>query len=164
MLKIFKIFISFFKSIDIYHHRVSKKIKIEKGYKLHYFKSFKAISSKSIKNYFLGNFKNKIRRFKNNQFFLVLTYKKKLVSSGWIYSGKKWFISEIQKTIDINHCNVIFDFITESEERNKGNYLRILYLISKKFRNKTLMIYSQSNNYFSKKAIVKAGFVFKKRL
>ena len=48
MLKIFKIFISFFKSIEIYHHRVSKKIKIEKGYKLHYFKSFK-YGSKSIK-------------------------------------------------------------------------------------------------------------------
>ena len=74
MLKIFKIFISFFKSIEIYHHRVSKKIKIEKGYKLHYFKSFKAISSKSIKNYFLGNFKNKIKRFKNNQFLLYLTF------------------------------------------------------------------------------------------
>ena len=56
---------------------------------------------------------------------------------------------------------LFFDFITESEERNKGNYLRILYLISKKFRNKTLMIYSQSNNYFSK-GYSKAGFVFKK--
>ena len=64
----------------------------------------------------------------------------------------------------IGNCNIIFDFITEQDERNKGNYLRILYLISKKFRNKTLMIYSQSNNYYSKKAIVKAGFVFKKRL
>ena len=96
--------------------------------------------------------------------FLVLTYKNKLVSSGWIYSGRKWFISEIQKTINISNCNIIFDFITEHDERNKGNYLRILYLISKKFRNKTLMIYSQSNNYYSKKAIVKAGFVFKKRL
>ena len=164
MLKILKIFISFFRSVDIYYYRVSKKIKIEKGYKLHYFKSFKAINSKKIQNYFSGNFKNKMRRFKQNQFFLVLTYKNKLVSSGWIYSGKKWFISEIQKSIDINNCNVIFDFITESEERNKGNYLRILYLISKKFRKKTLMIYSQSNNYYSKKAIVKAGFIFKKRL
>lgn len=164
MLKKLKFLFSYFRSVDIYHYKIKKKIKIEKGYKLHHFKSLKSISSKKIQNYFSGNFENKVKRFENNQFFLVLTYKNKLVSSGWIYSGRKWFISEIQKTINISNSNIIFDFITEHDERNKGNYLRILYLISKKFSNKTLMIYSQSNNYYSKKAIVKAGFVFKKRL
>ena len=94
----------------------------------------------------------------------MLCFKNKLVSSGWMYSGKSWLITEIDKKIILLNKIVIFDFITSTGERKKGYYTKLLKIIRNKFGNKNILIYALSSNRFSRKAIIKSGFKYNKRL
>ena len=94
----------------------------------------------------------------------MLSYRNKLVSSGWIYDGKSWLITEIDRTIKLLDQTVIFDFITPLKERSKGHYTKLLKIIRSRLGNKSILIYALSSNRSSQKAIVKAGFKHNKRL
>lgn len=163
MLRFLKYFFKFFISIDIYYSNKKKKYKLPKNFNFYFFKSFSNIKSDSIKKYFY-EFKQKKKRFKKGQYFLVLSYNNKLVSSGWINAGKNWLITEIDRKIKLLDQNVIFDFITPLKERRKGHYTKLLKIIRSKFGNKSILIYVLSSNKFSQKAIIKAGFKYNNRL
>ncbi len=163
MIKILKYFFKFFVSIDIFYSKKKIKYKLPKYFRFYFFKSFSSIKMITIKNYF-NEFKEKRRRFKKGQYFLVLCYKNKLVSSGWINSGKSWLITEINRKIILLNQIVIFDFITPTSERRKGYYTKLLKVIRNKFGNRNILIYVLSSNKFSQKAIVKSGFKYDKRL
>ena len=163
MFGFLKYFLKFFISVDIYYSYKKKKYKLPKNFKFYYFKSFSNIKLKTIKEYFY-EFKQKKKRFKKGQYFLVLSYNNKLVSSGWINAGKSWLITEIDREIKLSDQKVIFDFITPYKERRKGHYTKLLKIIRSRLGNKSILIYALSSNRSSQKAIVKAGFKHNKRL
>jgi hypothetical protein len=163
MLKFLKYFLKFFRSVDIFYSKDKIKYKLPKYFKFYFFKSFSNIKSKTIKEYF-HEFKEKKERFKKGQYFLVLCYKNKLVSSGWINAGKSWLIAEIDRKIKLLNQIVIFDFITSADERRRGHYTKLLKIIRNKFGNKYILIYALSSNKSSQKAIIKSGFKYGRRL
>lgn len=155
--------ISYFRTIEIYEINSNFKSKISKKYKFKVYNKLSNIKSPEILNYF-KEYKNKKKRFKNNCMFLTLSLNNKLVSSGWLFIGKNWIITEINKYLNVSNKIIIFDFITLEQYRNKGYYTKLLKLIRKKFKNKNILIYVLSSNLKSKRAIKKAGFIFQKKL
>ena len=163
MYKLLKKIVSYFRTVNIYEINENTSYNISKKYKLKIYKNFSSIKLKNIINYFTI-YKEKKKRFTKNCFFLTLSLNKNLVSSGWLYKGKKWKISEIDREINIINKIVIFDFITPLEFRNKGYYTKLLKLICVKFKKKNILIYSLSSNKKSMRAIVNAGFRYQKKL
>ena len=72
--------------------------------------------------------------------------------------------SEIQKNIILKKQYLLFDFETPHKVRKKGYYTLLLKLIRYKYKNKKLVIYTQSNNAASNKAIKKSGFKFVRKM
>ena len=137
-----------------------KKSKI----KLIIIKSKNDINKFSLNNYF-EKYKFKLDRLGNKINFLVLVdNKKELLSSGWIFFGKKWNISKIQKKILLKKQYLLFDFETPLQLRKKGYYTLLLKLIRDKYKKRILAIYSGSNNSSSNKAIKKSGFKFVRKI
>ena len=163
MLKFLKYFLKFFISVDIFYSKNKIKYQPPKYFKFYFFKSFSNIKSQTIKKYFY-EFEEKKERFKKGQYFLVLCYKNRLVSSGWINAGKSWLITEIDRKIKLLNQVVIFDFITSVNERRRGHYTKLLKIIRNKFGNKYILIYALSSNRSSQKAIIKAGFKYDRKL
>lgn len=163
MYEFFKKLVSYFRTIEIYQTNNNFKSKISKKYKFKTYNKLSNIKSLEILNYF-KEYKNKKKRFKNNCLFLTLSVNNKLVSSGWLFKGKSWIITEINKYLNVSNKIIIFDFITLEQYRNKGYYTKLLKLIRKKFNNKNILIYVLSSNLKSKRAIKKAGFIFQKKL
>ena len=156
--------ISFYlRKIEIYEKKKVFPVSYSKKFKFKIYKKFLNIKNKKILEYFEIH-KNKKLRFKNNCLFLTLSLNKDLVSSGWLYKGNRWKITEIDEYINSKDKLVIFDFFTPTRFRNKGNYTKILKLICSKFKKKKIMIYTLSTNKKSKKAIIKAGFEYKETL
>ena len=91
-----------------------------------------------------------------------MCFEEKLLSSGWGFEGKDWYISEIDRKITLDNEVMLFDFITVADQRNKGNYSNLLSLINYKFKGKKLIIYTLQNNIYSKRGILNAGFTLKK--
>lgn len=163
MYKFLKKLISYFRTIEIYETNINYNFKISKKYKFKAYNKLSKIKSQEILNYFKV-YKNKKKRFKNDCIFLTLCFNNKLVSSGWLFKGKNWIITEINRYLKISNKIIIFDFITLKEYRNNGYYTKLLKLIRNKFKNKNLLIYVLSSNIKSKRAIKKAGFIFQKKL
>ena len=163
MLDILKKIIVYLRTIEIYEKKSAFSISFSKKFKFKIYKRFQSIKNKKTLEYF-KIYKNKKSRFNNNCLFLTLFFNENLVSSGWLYRGNKWKITEIDKSINSKDKLVVFDFITPPIFRNRGYYTKLLKLICSKFKNKEILIYVLSSNKKSKKAIVKAGFNYKKSL
>ena len=106
----------------------------------------------------------KKKRFKKKQYLLVLYFKNNIVTTGWMYQGIKWHITEINKEIDIKNKVLLYDFFTFKEFRNKGYYAKILKLVRNFNTKKKFWIYCLSNNYSSKKGIENSNFKLLKRI
>jgi len=160
-------FKKFFLSIRWYENIKSKKIKTKvknsNEFKLLILKSKHNISKFYLNEYFT-KYKFKLKRLNKKNYFLALVKKKRILSSGWIYLGSKWKITEIDLDIDIRKNILLYDFETPQKLRNRGYYKLLLKLIINKFNNKNLAIYSLSNNYKSNRAIEKSGFKFVKKI
>ena len=126
-------------------------------------KSKKRIPKNFTFQYF-SNKANKLKRLNKNFYFLALVKKNTILSSGWIYFGKKWNISEINRNIKLTNTFLLFDFETPNIFRGKGYYKDLLCLIKYKFPQKKLAIYSLSNNHRSIKGIKGAGFKLIKKI
>ena len=160
MNKLLKKILCYFRSVEIYEKNSNLNFKCPKKYKFKIYKNFSSIKKKEISNYF-KIYKDKKKRFHNNCIFLTLSFNNNLVSSGWLFRGKKWKITEVNRDLKVLNKIVIFDFITLPEYRNKGYYTKLLKLIIDRFKNKNILIYVLRSNKKSKKAILKAGFNFK---
>ena len=116
---------------------------------------------KFLKNYFKDNH-DKSKRFKNSK-FVFLKNRNEIIVSGWITSKKNnyWNIEEIDRKLNTKERTILYDFETSMEYRNKGYYTLILKLIQNKYLKKKLLIYTQSSNKPSIRAIKKSGFKFK---
>ena len=158
-------FIKFFRSICWYEVNNKRKIVNIKNenYKLVVLKSKKNISDKKLDEYF-KKYKFKLARLNKKNYFMALTNKQKILSSGWIYFGSKWKITEIDKDVYLDSKLLLFDFETPTYLRNRGYYTLLLKMIRNKFLNKKLAIYSLSNNVPSCNAIEKSGFKFIKEI
>tara|TARA_B100001057_G_scaffold322488_1_gene322722 strand:- start:304 stop:810 length:507 start_codon:yes stop_codon:yes gene_type:complete len=163
MLKTLKKIKAYFQTVEVYYNKKIINYKLNENYKLNIYKSFEQIKDKKIQNYF-QDFKQKKKRFDKKQYFITMTFAKRLLSSGWMFKGKNWYISEIDKEITLGNETVLFDFLTTVGERNKGNYSKLLSLITKRFKGHKLIIYTLQNNLYSKKGILNAGFALKKIL
>ena len=163
MYKLLKKLVRYFRTIEIYEKNNNRHLKNLKKYRFKIFKNLSSIKSKEILNYF-NEYKEKKKRFHQNSIFLTLSFNRKLVSSGWLFRGKSWKITEIDRTINVKNKFVIFDFITPPNYRKKGFYTKLLKSILSKFKNKNVLIYVLSSNIYSKKAILKAGFDYKYQL
>ena len=163
MINFLKKIIIYFRSVNVYVSKKKLKFKLPRYYKFRIVRSFSGIDSKELKNYFENHIEKK-KRFSKGYLFLTLIYKKKLVSSGWLFSGNSWNIEEINQNISIKKKLLIFDFFTTPYERGKGHYTNLLKIIRKKFQDKEIIIYALSSNLKSKRAIVSAGFKFKHNL
>jgi len=151
----------------VYWFEIKKKVKFPKNIpeKLIIIKSYRDVEKKKLKNYF-AYFPFKINRLKKNFYFLVLTSKnsRKILCSGWLYKGKSWKITEVNKEVKVNNMLLLFDFLTPEKQRNRGYYKKILKLIVNKYSGRKMAIYSLSNNIKSLKAIGKAGFKLKRKI
>ena len=169
MVKDFLSFIKlFFISVNWYEtfstENITNKKKIgEKNSKLVILKSKKNVKKMHLEEYF-DKYRYKLRRLNKKIYFLVLVKNKKILSSGWIYSGSRWKITEIDSYINLKKIHLLFDFETPKYLRNRGYYTLLLREIQNKFKKKKLAIYSVSHNFSSTKAIEKSGFKFKKRI
>ena len=135
--------------------------KCPKNYKFKIYKNLSNIKKKKFQIIFKYIKIKKKFKIQNNCIFLTLSFNNNLVSSGWLFRGKKWKITEVNRDLKILNKIVIFDFITMPEYRNKGYYTKLLKLIIDRFKNKNILIYVLKSNKKSKKAILKAGFNFK---
>jgi len=153
-----------FFSVFWYEVTGKKRISIKKkNFRLVVVKSKRDVSKTFLKEYFKRHY-HKLKRLNSKFYFLVLVKEKKFLSSGWIYFGSKWKITEVDKYINLNRKLLLFDFETPQKFRNRGYYQLLLKFIRNKFINKKLAIYSFSTNKKSKRAIYKAGFTFVKKI
>lgn len=160
MYKNLKKILCYFRTVEIYEKNSNLSFKFQNKFKFKIYKSLSSIKKKEILNYF-KIYHDKKKRFQNNCVFLTLSFNKNFVTSGWLFRGKKWKITEVNRELNVLNKFVIFDFITLPEHRNKGYYTKLLKLIIDKFKNKNILIYVLRSNKKSKKAILKAGFNFK---
>ena len=160
MYKYFKKILYFFRTVEIYEKKSNLSFKCQKKFKFKVYRSFSNIKEKEILNYF-EIYKHKKKRFKKNCIFLTLSFNKNFVSSGWLFRGKKWRITEVNRDLRVLNKFVIFDFITSPKYRNKGYYTKLLKFIIDKYKNKNILIYVLKSNKKSKRAILRAGFNFK---
>ncbi len=113
-------------------------------------------------NNFFYSFNNKIffERFRKRHELLTLVdiNSKKVVCYGWCSNDAVHTIDEVNKKIHLKKGNVLYDFFTLDEYRNKKLYKLLLYQISLNLE-KPLYIYSLSKNKKSLKAITKTGFL-----
>ena len=74
---------------------------------------------------------------------MALTNKQKILSTGWIYFGLKWKITEIDKDVYLDSKFLLFDFETPTYLRNRGYYTLLLKMIRNKSRvlNKRKLLY-----------------------
>lgn len=109
--------------------------------------------------------KNKLNRFKKNIYLLLLAKNEQILSSGWVFFGKKWKVTEMNININLKKkLHLLFDFETPKKFRNKGNYTLLLKLIKNKFKKKRLAIYTLSYNFKSRRGIESAGFKLTKKI
>ncbi len=158
----FKVLRKFLFSIIWYEVINDKKVK-KNNYKLIVVKSKKNFLKFSKKNYFTIK-KYKLKRFSNKAYLLLLVKGKKILSSGWMFYGKKWKITEINVNISLDKTLLLFDFETPKNLRNKGYYTLLLKLIKNKYIKKRLAIYTLSYNLKSKRGIERAGYKFIKKI
>ena len=161
MYNFFRKIKAYFQTVEIYYNETTLQPQLDEKYKIRIYKSFDQVKDKKILEYF-DYFKYKKQRFEKNQYFIAMCFEEKLLSSGWGFEGKNWYISEIDRKITLENEVMLFDFITTTDQRNKGNYSKILSLINFKFKGKKLIIYTLPNNVYSKKGILNAGFSLKK--
>ena len=102
--------------------------------------------------------------YSHNIYLLALMKNRKMLSSGWIFFGKKWKVTEIDVSVALNKTYLLFDFETPENLRNKGYYTLLLKLIKNKFRKKRLAIYTLSYNFKSRRGIENAGFKFVRKI
>ena len=163
----FTYFKKFFLSVLWYENIKFKKIKNKNRsnnkFKLIVLKSRHNISRLHLNEYF-DKHKSKSKRLNKKNYFLALVKKKIILSSGWIYFGSKWKITDIDLDINIRKQGLLYDFETPKDFRNRGYYKILLKLIINKFKNRNLAIYSLSSNFKSIRAIEKSGFKFVKKI
>lgn len=157
MYQLLKKIICYFRKVEIYEKKSNYHFTLSKKYKFKIYKNLYNIKEKEILNYF-KSYKSKKKRFKENCVFITLSLENNLVSSGWLYRGKKWKITEINYTLNTSNKFVIFDFITPIKFRGRGFYTKLLKLIRCKFKKQNILIYVLSTNKISRKAIIKSGF------
>tara|TARA_A100001015_G_C14947440_1_gene695241 strand:+ start:961 stop:1455 length:495 start_codon:yes stop_codon:yes gene_type:complete len=156
MIKELKNYIlSYLRTIYLFESTKNKKKLNFKGFKLVTFRKFQSIKDQNLKN--LLN-KEKRKRFKDKQLFLVLYFNNDVVTTGWMLQGTKWHVSEIGKEIGIKNKILLYDFFTSESKRNRGYYAKILKLIKNYNTKKKFWIYCLSNNYSSKKGIENSNF------
>ena len=154
--------LSNFRTVYVFESKKNKRYLKYKNFNLRLYNSFNSIKDQKLKKYLVKE--KKIERFKIKQTLVVLFHKKNCVSTGWLYQGFNWHISEIGKKIDIKKKVLLFDFFTFSEFRNKGYYCKILRLIKNIKTKKTFLIYCLKNNKASKIGILNSGFKLKGKL
>ena len=162
MIEVLKnLILSYLRTIYLFEANKNQKKLNFKDIKLKIFKKFDSIKNKDLKKFLNTDKKN---RFKKHQYFLVLFFKNDIVTTGWMYKGVKWHISEINKEIDIKDKVLLYDFFTFKEFRNRGYYTKILKLIKNTNTKKKFWIYCLSNNYSSKKGIKNSNFKLLKKI
>ena len=92
----------------------------------------------------------------------MLFYKKNIVSIGWMYEGKTWYIEEVNKKITIKNKILLFDYKTFEKYQKKGFYVKILNLIKNMRTKKIFLIYCLKSNKASVKGIINSNFSLKK--
>ena len=88
---------------------------------------------------------------------------KKIVCYGWCSNNDIHNVDEINKKIYFENGNILYDFFTLNEYRNKKLYKYLLYQISLNLK-RPLYIYSLSSNKKSLNAIIRTGFCSIKNL
>jgi len=162
MIKKLKNFIfSYFRIIYLFEAKKNQRRLNLKNFELKIYKKFSSIKNKDLKK--LLNSEKK-KRFREKQFLLVLYFKNNIVTTGWMYQGLKWRITEINKYIQIKNKVLLYDFFTFGEFRNRGYYAKILKLIRNFNTKKKFLIYCLSTNYSSKKGIENSNFKLLKKI
>ena len=159
----------FFNKVIIYKFDNEKVKQIENfenlnHFQFHVFEKYKEF--RTCENFFYS-FNNKIflKRFKKKHRLLTLIDKKskKIVCYGWCSNNDVHKVDEINKKIYFKDGDILYDFFTLNEYRNKKLYKYLLYQISLNL-NKPLYIYSLSSNKKSLNAIIKSSFNLIKKL
>lgn len=159
----------FFNKVIIYkfdNEKVSQTETFENldNFQFHVFEKYKEF--RICENFFYS-FDNKIflKRFEKKHKLLTLIDKKskKIVCYGWCSNNAIHNVDEINKKIYFKNGNILYDFFTLNEYRNKKLYKYLLYQISLNLK-KPLYIYSLSSNKKSLNAIIRTGFYSIKNL
>ncbi len=160
--KIFNFITSFLNEIYIFESKCNKKKIKYKSYLLKEYRNLKQIKNRQIIKYIKVG--DKDLRFKKKQVLFALFHGQQVTSFGWMNKKSRWFISEINRGINIKNSIILYDFFTFPNLRNKGYYCKILELIKNIKTKKIYIIYSLKNNESSTKGILKAKFVLRNRM
>ncbi len=155
-----KYIFSFLQTLYLFESKKNIKLLTYKNTTLRKFNSINTIKDKNLKKYLIKE--KKIQRFKNNCKLFVLFYKKNIVSIGWMYEGKTWYIEEVNKKITIKNKILLFDYKTFEKYQKKGFYVKILNLIKNMRTKKIFLIYCLKRNKASVKGIINSNFSLKK--
>ena len=155
-----KYIFSFLQTLYLFESKKNIKLLTYKNITLRKFNSINTIKDKNLKKYLIKE--KKIQRFNNNCKLFVLFYKKNIVSIGWMYEGKTWYIEEVKKKITIKNKILLFDYKTFEKYQKKGFYVKILNLIKNMRTKKIFLIYCLKSNKASVKGIINSNFSLKK--
>lgn len=99
-----------------------------------------------------------LERFSRGSVFHAVCTGGKVACCGWSVKCNSFYVSELQKTMDLPHYTVLYDFFTYPEYRRQGYYSLLLKLLQRTDPKEPLLIYAKRENTASNGAIQKAGF------
>ena len=127
-------------------------------------KYFTLTKQSQIKNkkIFIDHFRKnpkKITRFKHAKFFGI-EKDNKIVCYCWGAYKKtnRWHVTETNNYVNFGKSIVLFDALTLAEYRNQGFYQDLLKHIQNNFLKKKIIVYTNSSNQESIKALKKNNF------
>ena len=127
IIKIIKNVRHYFREIYLFESKKNKNNISFQNFKLLKYRKFDSIKEKKLIRYVISGKKKK--RFNNKHNLFALFFKKDLVCTGWMYSGHKWLITEIDYKINVKNKILLYDFFTFEKFRKRGFYSKILILI-----------------------------------
>ncbi len=161
--KIYKYFEKIFNKVIIYNFdkidfSQDQEVINNVNFKFCIFKEYEEL--REFKNFFYSfNNREFFKRFKEKHEMLALIddENKNIACYGWKSTKRSHAIEEVNKKLLISEGNILYDFKTLSNYRNKKLYKLLLNKIILNVK-KPLYIYSLAANDFSNRAILKAGF------
>ena len=108
-----------------------------------------------------NSLKNEIseQRFERHDRFVYLANAKEILSWGWIFGGKSFYLFETGKTSCHEDNTFVYDFFTPEKHRNHSYYTILLSNIPSLLGTSKVTIGAASKNVASIRGIQKAGFI-----
>lgn len=159
--KIKKIIMKYFNSVILYSLEY-KKINMNENIKFHKITKLEELNKVLKVDYDISLYDERLK--KKNIFYCITNSNNNLLASGWASTSGKFYISEVDKEIYLQHKQrMLFDFYVPISQRGNQYYSVLLSKIIKNKINK-YFIFAIDKNLRSIKGILNSGGKFIKKI